>query len=244
MTQGPVRSYEQMQQTEPAAWSIPGWEWSPDAYRRGIEATRPQIDRLARTARLAVGRLGAQLRPYLDDGLVLGRALMALIEMGHAAVTSSPAAEAHALGVVVEGLRTWIRGGAWFEVAWSRRVKPLCRAATRYGINCPELLADQFGLDQSQLDTAFVEAGLVFGVCPERMLPPGRPRAQQHELLTMVVGELPEQQRTVLTLYFREGLGFGEIAELLDLTGRDLQALYGRAAVHIRSSMYDNGTGA
>jgi len=52
------------------------------------------------------------------------------------------------------------------------------------------------------------------------------------------VDELPEQQRTLLTLYFREGLGFDEIAELLQMPGRDLQATYGRAAVHIRSALY------
>ena len=41
----------------------------------------------------------------------------------------------------------------------------------------------------------------------------------------------------MLTLYFREELGFVEIAELLDIPGAELQETYGRAAVHIRAAL-------
>jgi len=235
MIHGPARSYEQTRQAEPGAWSIPGWEFAPRP-ARGHRPGRPCFERLARMARMAVGRLGARLEPWLDEGLVVGRALMALLELGEPAIDIPPSAEARAVNAVVEGLRNWIRGGGWFEAAW-RRTETLCRVATEVGVECPELLAEELGLDDSRLETAFAEAGLVFGVCPERMLPAARVTPEDQSLVAAVVGELPERQRTVLTLYFREGLGFAEIAELLDLGAGDLQGLYGRAAVHVRSSL-------
>lgn len=238
MAQGRTSSYARLQQQDPTWWGIPGWECLPGSKNWDQDLSTEQLGRLAHLARQAVGRIGAQLSPYLDESLVMGRALMALVESRPAALVASRSREGRAVRRVVEDLRAWIRGGAWFQTAWPRRVEPLCRAAARYGINCPELLADHFGLDESQLHNGFVEAGLVFGVCPERLLPSSELTARGHALLTEVVDELPEQQRTLLTLYFREGLGFDEIAELLQMPGRDLQATYGRAAVHIRSALY------
>ena len=149
----------------------------------------------------------------------------------------SASAREQATLATVEGLRAWIKSGPWFEIAWRERIEPLREAAGHCGLDSDELLASATGLEPAQVPTRFAEAGLVFGVSPERMLPLARVSDDARRQVAQVIGDLPEQQRTVLTFYFREHLSFPEIGELLDLGPEQLQAIYGRAAIFVRAGL-------
>ncbi|HUS81421.1 MAG TPA: sigma factor-like helix-turn-helix DNA-binding protein, partial [Armatimonadota bacterium] len=193
--------------------------------------SRADMRRLARAARAAVGRLGARLHPHLDEGLVMGRALMALVEMADQPLT----AEDRAVAVAVEALRAWLRAGPWLASAWRERIGPLCAAVGR--ASSDEALQAELKLAPAELEERFIEAGLAFGVSPERILPLAQVTPAEQDLVAEAVAELSESQRTVLTLYFRESLGMPEIAELLGIEPERLQALYGRAGVAIRACL-------
>ncbi len=229
MTSPAALGYQQMAQVHAAPWS---WsEWDSD------ERGRERIKGLAELARTAVGRLGTRLDPHLDEGLVVGRSMMMLMQI----CTEMTAARAHATEqaarATVEGLRAWVKSGPWFEGAWRDRVGPLCSAAGHCGVEVDELIADRLSCDPAQVADRFLEAGLVFGVSPERILPLARVNDSAREQVSAIVGALPECQRTILTFYFRERLSFPEIAELLSLSPEQLQVTYGRAAILIRSRL-------
>jgi DNA-directed RNA polymerase specialized sigma24 family protein len=95
-------------------------------------------------------------------------------------------------------------------------------------------------VDGDRLAERYTEAGLVFGVSPELLMPSGT-RAIDTSGLTRAVDALPLEQRQVLTLYFEDSLSFPEIAQALELSPTEAQELYGRAATTIRARV--SGTG-
>jgi|LSQX01.2.fsa_nt_gb hypothetical protein len=193
------------------------------------------ISQLSGIARVAVGRLGGQIAPWLDESLLMTHGLITLLEMtGGAGISRSEAAEEDALRRVVDGLRGWIRSGSWYQSAWLCRVGPLC-AAVSAGGGDDAAVARDLGLQRAGLVERFVEAGLVFAVSPELLLP--RRDASLAIPLARSVDALPPRQRRVLTLYFRDGLSFPEMAELLGIAPARAQELYGRAAVAICGSL-------
>ncbi len=232
MTENAARGYAEMKQAQTLGWSCGEWDFPESASR-----DRGRIGELATQAKLAVGRLGPQLAPHLDESLVIGRAMMLLLQMSDPRTRRSSSAREQATLATVEGLRAWIKSGPWFETAWRERVEPLREAAGHCGLDCDELLARETGLEPAQIAGCFVEAGLAFGVTPERMLPLARISDDARQQVARVIGELPEQQRTVLTFYFREHLSFPEIGELLDLGPEQLQGIYGRAAIFVRAGL-------
>lgn len=190
-----------------------------------VTARRELVERFAHVVRVAMGRLGAQLSPYLDETVLMGRGLITLFEVAEHQQVSSPRFEEVAMRRIVEDLRRLARSTQWFRSAWSERVEPLCADAAE------ALLAPD------GLGPRFTEAGLVFGVSPERMLPVAELNSAQRSQLASVIDDLPAPQRTLLTAYFQDGLSFPEIAELLELPPTQVQALYGRAAVAIRAAL-------
>jgi len=188
---------------------------------------------LARMVRVATGRLGCVLAPWLDEGMLVGQGMVTLA----AAVRSTAhlaRREDELIRVAVESLRRWARLSSWYEQAWPWRVAPLCAAlAARPGAS-PRALAAELGLTPAGLRERFTEAGLVFGVSPELILPASiRPDGR----LAQAVAELPLEQRSLLVLYFQDELSFPEIAQSLELTPARTQELYGRAAATVRAAL-------
>ncbi len=195
------------------------------------------VQRFPHLVKVAIGRLGAQLSPYLDESLLIGRGLMTLIEATEHAGMDETRFEEVTARQILEDLRRWAQGTGWFRAAWSRRVEPLCAAACRCDPRVDEDLAAELGLDTDDLQEAFVEGGLVFGVSPERMIPVGQlSPAQRADLASAIAGLRPPQAK-LLTLYFQERLSFPEIVELLEVPPDEVQALYGRCAVTIRAAL-------
>jgi len=188
---------------------------------------------LARMVRVATGRLGCVLTPWLDEGMLVGQGMVALA----AAVRGTAhlaRREDELIRAAVESLRRWARLSSWYHEAWPRHVAPLCVAlAARPGAS-PRALAAELGLTPAGLGERFTEAGLVFGVSPELILPAAvRPDGR----LAQAVSELPLEQRSLLVLYFQDELSFPEIAQSLELTPARTQELYGRAAAAVRAAL-------
>lgn len=212
---------------------------------------------LVRIARIALGRIGAQLAPWLDEGLLMGQGLATLLEMSGNDVESQPLEDAgggseRTLRRVVNGMRSRARASSWFAGAWPCRIAPLCASLAYRDDGSEEAVADDLGLKPRELAGRYTEAGLLFGISPELMLPHVRVRLanlprEGHpsdcRVLAAAVSGRPVEQRRVLTLYFQEGLSFPEIAELLELPPGRVQELYGRAAVAIRAQVMTGANG-
>ena len=201
-----------------------------------VKARRELVEKFAHLVRVAIGRLGAQLSPYLDETVLMGRGLIALFEVAEHHQVSSPRFEEVAMRRIVEDLRRSARSTEWFRSAWSERVAPLCATAAEALLRPVRRSLGEGGADGG-LGPRFTEAGLVFGVSPERILPVAELSSAQRGQLAAVIDDLPAPQRTLLTAYFQERLSFPEIAELLELPPAHVQALYGRAAVAIRAAL-------
>ncbi|MGC9318524.1 MAG: sigma factor-like helix-turn-helix DNA-binding protein [Armatimonadota bacterium] len=197
------------------------------------DADPQAVARLTRVVRLAMGRLGCVLAPYLDEGLLLSEGLMALAELAAGVPADDEDIAPVALRLVVGRLRRRARASSWFRVAWPCRVAPLCAAIAERGPDADGPLAEALGLPAEDLSGRFVEAGLVFAVSPELILPEGACA----EAAPSAVSTLPERQRRLLAAYFQGGLSFPEIARLLGLPGAEAQELFGRAATGVRAQV-------
>lgn len=208
----------------------------------GLAARHELVQRFAHLVKVAVGRIGAVLAPYLDETVLMGRGLITLFEgaehhqLYSARANAAPSFEETAARRILHDLRRSARGTEWFRAAWARRVEPLCAAAAWHGTTADVALARELDLRPDELERRFVEAGLVFGVCPERMIPVARLSPAQRTQLAAVIAGLPTPQGTVLAEYFEHRLSFPEIAELLALPPAHVQALYGHAALAIRAA--------
>ncbi len=219
---------------EQAAAQADADSWPPLALHADEAVMSREIaDGLTRLVRMAMGRLGGVVEPWLDEGMLIGQGLVALV----GALRDDPnvAGSRDALvGRVVESLRRWARMSTWYRAAWPCRVAPLCASlASRPGA-CDDLLAGDLGLREAGLRRRFVEAGLVFGVSPELIVPAS---GEGGDRLAEAIAALPRDQRSLLVLYFRDGLTIPEIAELLELPPDGTQELYGRATATVRTRL-------
>lgn len=187
------------------------------------------LEHIAQVVQLAVGRLGCVLEPWLDTRLLLGRGLAAVLSAGGEDDTAERGSRL--LQIAVDILRSWARASSWYRSAWPCRVAPLC-AALRQGAIDDHAIAAELGIPTTDLPHRFLEAGLVFAVSPELMAPPG---LVESTALASAVAELPAVQRNLLVLYFRDGLSFPEVAQLLELPQPHVQEIYGRAAASLRA---------
>jgi len=198
------------------------------------------VGRLSRIVRVAVGRLGCVLSPWLDEGLMIGHGLATLMEAAQYPV-EAPGFEPAALRWVVGGLRQWARASSWYSAAWPCRIAPLCAALAERGEGADEPVAADLGLSPADLPERYVEAGLLFGVSPELMLSPAG--AGGADAIGAAVSALPPQPRRLLRLYFQEALSLPEIAEVLEMPPRRAQELYGRSAAAVRAAVHGVGAG-
>jgi hypothetical protein len=193
---------------------------------------------LARLVRVAVGRLGGSISPWLDEGLLIDQGLSTLLEL-----SGDPSAVGQVeISRVVSGMRTWARASSWYRAALPCRIAPLCASvAARVDAQPPEdrIIAQDLGIDPGAAPDRYVEAGLVFAVSPELLLPALAPDARG-AALSDAIATLPIDQRRLLTLYFEDGLSFPEMAHLLDISPERAQQLYGRAATIIRARVFDH----
>lgn len=196
------------------------------------------IQRLTGLVRVAMGRLGGRISPWLDEGLLMSHGLRTLLEITDGS-SSDCLLDPAAVDWVVSEMRSWARASAWYRAAWPCRIAPLCSALAERTIGglADREIAGDLGIDGGRLGERYAEAGLFFGVSPELLLP-RRPAASGARDLTEAITELPIEQRRVLTLYFEDGLSFAEIAELLEVTAAEAQETYGRAAGRIRARVF------
>lgn len=206
---------------------------------RVTEREYDDLLRLTGLVRVALGRLGGRVSPWLDEGLLIGQGLTALIGVA-AGPEQTPLCDDAAVAAVVGAMRRWARASSWYHAALPCRVAPLCaaRAAGCRTAARDDQIARELGIAEDALPERYTEAGLLFGVSPELLLPERGSPAGAAGLAGALAG-LPVEQRRLLTLYFEDGLSFPEIASLLGVSAERAQESYGRAATLIRGRMID-----
>ncbi|MFW5866289.1 MAG: RNA polymerase sigma factor [Armatimonadota bacterium] len=203
-----------------------------------LDHEREEMLRLTRLVKVAIGRLGGSVSPWLDEGLLMGQGLATLLELTRDA-DESVAADGALLGWVVGGMRSWVRASSWYRASWRCRIAPLCSSLAERppGGAGDSQIAGDLGLDRERLSERYAEAGLLFGVSPELLLP-SQIAASGARRVTDAVSALPLDERKLLALYFEDGLSFPEIAQVLEITPAEAQTTYGRAATSIRAHVF------
>jgi RNA polymerase sigma factor for flagellar operon FliA len=76
--------------------------------------------------------------------------------------------------------------------------------------------------------------------CPHTMDPSDRAaRSEIIELMALHIGELPDTERRVVTMYYREGLLLREIGAILGVTESRVSQIHSRAIQRLRSTLLD-----
>ena len=76
--------------------------------------------------------------------------------------------------------------------------------------------------------------------CPHTMDPSDRAaRSEIIELMALHIGELPDSERRVVTMYYREGLLLREIGAILGVTESRVSQIHSRAIARLRSILLD-----
>lgn len=233
------------------------------AYRpqRDGVAQGEMITRYAPLVKRVVDRLPIYLPPTLDSEDLLGYGTVGLIEAinrydASAGVPFEAYATARIRGAVLDALRAQ----SWMPRATRDRVRDIAAAAanvqTEQGRPASEAeLAAATNLNPAQLRAAAAAAGRTV-VSLERPLQAGgeeplllkdiladphaedpataATRADLLERLARALEELPERDRTLLSLYYVEDLTMREIAEVLRITVGRVCQLHTRALRRLR----------
>lgn len=231
---------------------------------RGGESVREQIiTRYAYLARYAVDRLNFPSYGAAGYDDLIGHAIIGLID---AVDKFEPARgikfETYAIprirGAVIDALRVldWVprsvrKHESELRDAYARAEAALCGAASDQDV------ADQLGIGVSGLHEKLALVGqasllsldeaLAAGFDYEEAFPHSEPaqdipymeaqRTEQAQLLADAIDQLPERERTVIALYYAEGLTLKEIAQVLGVTESRVCQLHSKATLRLNGKL-------
>ena len=213
------------------------------------------------------GRLAMGLPPVVDVDDLISYGVFGLIDAidkydPDRAVKFETYAIARIRGAMLDGLRgfDWIPYSARqkareLERAYQTVEARLGRAATDEEVaaelnvtpaRLSKMLMDVRALTLTSLDEAFGgedENGT--GLRPIELLedpnaedPVGKMEFEEHkEILAAAIDELPEKERTVVTLYYYEGLTAKEISQILKVSQSRISQLHSRAIMRLKGKL-------
>lgn len=207
-----------------------------------------------------VGRLALELPPRTDRDDLLGYGMVGLVEAADAfdptrGLKFSTFAYTRIRGAILDELRRM----DFLPRGRRERVRELDRAVRlleqRLGAPpTPEAIAEHLGCTLDEVDEILASArsaGIVsledggpseelFGLLadPKCDDPVGSAEFEElKELLVRAIAGLPEQERTVITLYYAEGLLLKEIGELLSVTESRASQVHSRALYRLNREL-------
>lgn len=237
--------------------------WQEYSHHRSPEVRRALIERYAPLARYVVDRLNLTPGPALDHDDLLSEAVIGLIgaieRFDPARGIKFESYAYHRIrGAVIDMLRQldWLpravrQKEARLAEAFARLEERLGRppsdeeVAEALGVTVEELdaLAHEVALQAVQsldetLALQHAEAATLADLvaddaapCPQAELE----RSTEREMLAEAVEGLPESERTVISLYYHEGLTLKEIGRLLGVTESRACQIHGKAVIRLRS---------
>ncbi len=239
-------------------WQQYRQERTPELRRRLIEAYAP-------LARYVVDRLNLRPGPALEYDDLLGQAVVGLIEAvdrfdPSRGVKFETYAYYRVRGAVMDMLREldWVpRSARQRETALAQSyeklalhlgrpptdgelaqdlgitVEALDELAREVGSQAMQSLDERIGMEQWESVTVGEAVADEAAPSPEEQVE----RRSEREMLAAAIDALPEAERTVVSLYYYEGLTLKEIGQVLGVTESRACQIHGKAMVRLRGEI-------
>lgn len=217
-----------------------------EAYARSTTRTQYQdlIEEYAPLVKAAVNRVASCLPAEVDRGVLVGKAIMALIETAYS-TPPGPLFEQQARANIWQSVVKWLGEQPWLVhrlqeaadrlyAAYIRVERDLDRTSASDGGIDTDRLAHQLETTHEQLEEWLREVTAYFTAWPRSFL-----GADQHDYtsqeIALAVSQLPPTSRLVVTLAHYEELSHEEIGEILAVSPEQVNSIYAKAALSIRA---------
>ena len=237
--------------------------WKRFAAERAPEQRRKLIESYAPLARYVVDRLNLKPGPALSYDDLLSQAVVGLIDAvdrfdPSRGIKFETYAYYRVRGAVMDMLRDmdWVprsvrQRESELSEAYARLERQHHRApsddevAQELGISLPELdnMAQEVALQAMQsLDESLGSGEYETGTVADSVPDPESPSPEKHieqwaerEMLAKAIERLPDSERTVVGLYYHDGLTLKEIGRVLGVTESRACQIHGKALVRLRA---------
>lgn len=223
--------------------------------QRDVRARERLIVHYSPLVKFVAGRLGAGLPDSVDVGDLVGSGVFGLMDAidrfePARGVKFETFAVPRIRGAILDGLRSldWVprsvraRSRA-VQDAMARLEVRLARSPT------DDELADELGVDPEELQRWLANIAVAtIGPLDHVVVMGGDPGphvviedAELRDTMRHEVRRLPERERTVLALYYDEGLTLSEIGDILGVTESRVSQIHTKAVLQLRSRLVASG---
>jgi RNA polymerase sigma factor (sigma-70 family) len=199
------------------------------------------IERHAHLVSAAVSRIESCLPVEVDRGVLVGKAIMALVDTAHR-VPPGRSFEQQARAAIWSGIIAWLGSQPWLCKRPRESADRLYEAYLKAGRSFESAsdstqVAARLQVTEAQLQQWLSEVAAYFTAWPGSFLGLNRPEDSQR--LAWAISKLPPQQRLVVTLSHYEELSPEEIAAVLAIPVERINRAYAEAGLQLRALLAD-----
>lgn len=199
------------------------------------------IERYAHLVRAAVSRLESCLPPEVDRGMLVGRAIMALVDTAHR-VAPGERFEQQAKSAIWSSMVSWLSSQPWLRKRLREAAQRLCEAYQSADSSLEDAtgvkqMAARLQVTEEQLEQWLSEVAAYFTAWPRSFL--GLDGSGDTQRLAVAISKLPPQPRLVVTLSHYEQLSPQEIAGVLEMPVERVTRTYAEAGLHLQAMLAD-----
>ncbi len=210
--------------------------------RPGRARYQDLIERHAYLVKAAVSRVDRCLPPEVDRGVLVGHAIMALIDTAYR-TPPGELFEQQAKSNIWKSIVKWLGDQPWLRKRLKEAADRLYEAYIKISrhLDSPvaaTLLARELQVTEAQLEQWLNEVCAYFTAWPRSFLGVETGAHGSHQV-AMAIAKLPPRARLVVTLSHYEELSHDEIAQILDVPVQEISRTYAETGLHLRALLAD-----
>lgn len=199
------------------------------------------IERHAHLVRAAVSRIESCLPAEVDRGVLVGKAIMALVDTAHR-VPPGRSFEQQARAAIWSGMIGWLGSQPWLRKRLRESADRLYEAYLKAGPSFESAsdatqMAARLQVTEAQLQQWLSEVAAYFTAWPRSFL--GIDSAEGAHRLALAISQLPPQARLVVTLSHYEELSPEEVAGVMGIAVQRINRTYAEAGLQLRAMLAD-----
>ena len=196
------------------------------------------IEQYAYLVKAAVNRVDRCLPPEVDRGVLVGRAIMALIDTAYR-TPPGQLFEQQAKSNIWKSIVKWLGGQPWLRKRLKEAADKLYEAHIKVSqhLDSPvaaPMLAQELHVTEAQLEQWLNEVNTYFTAWPRSFLGVENGAHGSHRV-AMAIAKLPPRARLVVTLSHYEELSHDEIAQILNVPVEEVSRTYAETGLHLRA---------
>jgi len=196
------------------------------------------IEQYACLVKAAVNRVDRCLPPEVDRGVLVGRAIMALIDTAYR-TPPGELFEQQAKSNIWKSIVKWLGGQPWLRKRLKEAADKLYEAYIEVSqhLDSPvaaTMLARELQVTEAQLEQWLNEVNTYFTAWPRSFLGVENDAHGSHRV-AMAIAKLPPRARLVVTLSHYEELSHDEIAQILNVPIEEVSRTYAETGLHLRA---------